>query len=145
MKIEIYQINTNRDKRHVKFIDLVTTEIDPSIYDLVFAGEVDAADPEDVFWIFNERLPEGYAGHRCPYRMLCMCCPAAKSKTAIISVCLSDGKRSIFRKVYGYFGGKEPCKSFIYAAAQTTARKTAGILRMLKWRFNTLDMLSSTQ
>lgn len=63
MKIEIYQINTNRDKRHVKFIDLVTTEIDPSIYDLVFAGEVDAADLEDVFWIFNERLPEGYAGH----------------------------------------------------------------------------------
>lgn len=63
MKIEIYQINTNRDKNDVKFMDPVTTEIDRSIYDLVFAGEVDAADLEDVFWIFNERLPEGYAGH----------------------------------------------------------------------------------
>ena len=145
MKIEIYQINTNRDKRHVKFIDLVTTEIDPSIYDLVFAGEVDAADPEDVFWILTSGFRRDMPVIRCPYRMLCMCCPAAKSKTAIISVRLSDGKRSIFRKVYGYFGGKEPCKSFICAAAQTTARKTAGILQMLKWRFNTLDTLSSTQ
>lgn len=145
MKIAIYQINTNRDKNDVKFMDPVTAEIDRSIYDLVFAGEVDAADLEDVFWIFNERHPEGYAVIRFPYRMLCMCSPAAKSKTAIFSVCLSDGKRSTFRKMYGYFGGKALCKSFICAAAQTTARKTAGILRMLKWRFNTLDTLSSTQ
>ena len=63
MKIAIYQIDTNRDKNDVKFMDPVTAEIDRSIYDLVFAGEVDAADLEDVFWIFNERHPEGYAGH----------------------------------------------------------------------------------
>ena len=63
MKIAIYQINTNRDKNDVKFMDPVTAEIDCSIYDLVFAGEVDAADLEDVFWIFNERHQEGYAGH----------------------------------------------------------------------------------
>lgn len=68
MRIKIYQINFDRDKNKVKFHDLKNTErfqgkadIDPSIYDEVFNGEIDSSNLEEIFRQFNT---EGHPLHR---------------------------------------------------------------------------------
>lgn len=70
MKIRIYQINLGRDLNHVCFIGLDrlahyqgSADVDSSLYDKVYEGEVDSHDPEDVYRIFNLDHPEGYTGH----------------------------------------------------------------------------------
>lgn len=74
MDIAIYQINTERDKANAAFVGLdelkggggapegEAPEIDAEIYDRVFKGEVDCENLEDVFQMFNTRLPEEYRG-----------------------------------------------------------------------------------
>ena len=69
MEIRIYQINMQRDCNRITFVGLAlmqqyqgAPEIDSSIYDRVFAGEVDCKDPEDVYRKFNLDHPEGYKG-----------------------------------------------------------------------------------
>ena len=69
MIIAIYQINPNRDRKHVAFMStafleshLGGSEIDSSVYDRVFEGEVECEGLEDVFRIFNLNHPEGYKG-----------------------------------------------------------------------------------
>lgn len=68
MRTKIYQINFDRDKNKVKFHDLKNTErfqgkadIDPSIYDKVFNGEIDSSNLEEIFRQFNT---EGHPLHR---------------------------------------------------------------------------------
>lgn len=68
MRTKIYQINFDRDKNKVKFHDLKNTErfqgkadIDPSIYDEVFNGEIDSSNLEEIFRQFNT---EGHPLHR---------------------------------------------------------------------------------
>jgi len=68
MRIKIYQINSERDERHVKFRNFTDTkrfqrsqDIDASIYDRVFMGDVDCENLEDVFHLFNT---EGHRLHR---------------------------------------------------------------------------------
>ena len=70
MKIKVFQINSERDKNHVKFENLARTDeyqgkskIDSPIYDEVFAGNVDCKDLEDVFRLFNMDTPLTYRGH----------------------------------------------------------------------------------
>lgn len=63
MQIKIYQINMQRDSRRVCFLSLDNTgKVDAKIYDRVFAGEVDCDDLEDVFIMFNCKMPDGYIG-----------------------------------------------------------------------------------
>ena len=70
MKIRIYQINLERDIMRVAFssydqLEEVTgspVTIDSSIYDLVYEGEVDCQDLEDVFQVFNLHHPSDYRG-----------------------------------------------------------------------------------
>ncbi len=69
MRITIYQINDERDKNKVMFIpyDFIakyqkTQEIQSSIYDKVFDGEVDCDRLEHVFDVFNANLPTEYTG-----------------------------------------------------------------------------------
>lgn len=69
MKIQIYQINMERDTNKVAFRDYSSLEelqgsstIEPQIYDKVFEGEVDCETLEDVFQKFNLNHPEGYTG-----------------------------------------------------------------------------------
>ena len=69
MKIKIYQINTDKDEHRLAFFDLEATktlqksdEIDSSIYDIVYTGEVDCITLEDVYRKFNTQHPEGYKG-----------------------------------------------------------------------------------
>ena len=68
MKIKIYQINRNRDKNFVKFLHYKhldnfqeTKDINASIYDEVFRGDVDCEDLEDVYRMFNT---DGHPLHR---------------------------------------------------------------------------------
>ena len=68
MKIKIFQIDHEKDKNGVKFMHTDrleklqgTTDIDASLYKEVFNGEVDAADLEDVYSMFN---CEGHPLHR---------------------------------------------------------------------------------
>lgn len=68
MNIKIYQINRERDKNFVKFLHYdhldsfqETKDINASIYDEVFSGNVNCTDLEDVFRKFNT---EGHPLHR---------------------------------------------------------------------------------
>lgn len=60
MKIEIYQINLGRDKKHLAFSDLKSKNPDRTLYDKVYAGQVEAENLEDVFYIFNMKKPADY-------------------------------------------------------------------------------------
>lgn len=70
MKINIYQINSSRDEQRLKFEDYESlvrrqgsSEINSSLYDRVFSGEVSCKDLEDVYTMFNVRHPADYRGH----------------------------------------------------------------------------------
>lgn len=60
MKVRIYQINYELDRRYLAYQDLETVlarsngKIPAQIYDCVYEGELDAKDLEDVFYILNE-------------------------------------------------------------------------------------------
>ena len=61
MKIKIYQISTEKDKRNLLFMGFEFTQrhggVDPTEYELVFEGEVEAKHLETVYYIFA-----GYRG-----------------------------------------------------------------------------------
>lgn len=68
MKIKIYQIATDKDKRNLLYMRFEFAQrfggVDPAEYELVFEGEVKAKTLEDVFYIFNryDKMPAGYRG-----------------------------------------------------------------------------------
>lgn len=70
MKINIYQVNSDRDKNRVLFMDLQHIEkyqgdhdVDCEIYDKVFSGKVDCKTLEDIYVLFNTKLVENHHGH----------------------------------------------------------------------------------
>ena len=70
MKIKIYQIDTDRDINRVKFMGLEElskyrgkNEIDASLYNEVFSGEVDCKDLEEVYEMFNLEPHPLHRGH----------------------------------------------------------------------------------
>lgn len=70
MKINIYQINTGRDPKQLKFLCLDTArrilhsaEPDCAAYDKVYSGDVKCRNLEDVFVLFQSGRPEGFRGH----------------------------------------------------------------------------------
>lgn len=70
MKIKVYQINMDRDTNNVKFTGYKnlarwqgTSDIDSSLYDEVFSGEVEATDLEAVYCTFNHEPPALHRGH----------------------------------------------------------------------------------
>ena len=69
MNIRIYQVNLGRDYKHIAFQGLEeleqfqgSKELDSSIYDCAFAGQVDCKGLEEIFQRFNIDHPEGYKG-----------------------------------------------------------------------------------
>lgn len=69
MNIRIYQINSERDTNHVVFMGYDklfkfqgSSEINSSLYDKVFEGEVNCSTPEELYEIFNLEHPAGYKG-----------------------------------------------------------------------------------
>ena len=70
MKIKIYQIDTDRDINRVKFMGLEElskyqgrNEIDASLYNEMFSGEVDCKDLEEVYEMFNLEPHPLHRGH----------------------------------------------------------------------------------
>lgn len=69
MKIKIFQINQQRDKNNIKFMNLNYIRekvgyLTADIYDVAFSGEVDCQSLEDVYTVFNRDIrPEGFIGH----------------------------------------------------------------------------------
>ena len=70
MKINIYQINRERDTQRLKFLGLGATrqalrsaELNCAAYDKVYSGNVKCRNLEDVFVLFNSGRPEGFRGH----------------------------------------------------------------------------------
>ena len=70
MKINIYQINQDRDTQRLKFMGLDavrkvlrSAEPDCAAYDKVYSGNVKCRNLEDVFVFFNSGKPEGFWGH----------------------------------------------------------------------------------
>ena len=70
MKINIYQINRDRDTQRLKFLGLDaarqtlhSSELDCAAYDKVYSGDVKCRNLEDVFVLFNSGKPEGFRGH----------------------------------------------------------------------------------
>ena len=69
MKIRIFQINMGRDEKSEAFLGiderehvLNLSEINSSIYDCVFSGDVDCKGLENVYQKFNIDHPDGYNG-----------------------------------------------------------------------------------
>ena len=69
MKIELYQIDTKKDREHnVCYMCLDSTlaragKVDPKIYNKVYEGEVECRDCEDVYRLFNVGVkPDNYSG-----------------------------------------------------------------------------------
>ena len=70
MKIKIYQIDMDRDENRVKFCRFEILErlqgsskVNPEIYDLVYASDVDCKNLEDVYATFNLNHPVDFRGH----------------------------------------------------------------------------------
>lgn len=70
MKINIYQINRDRDTQQLKFMSLDavrkvlrSAEPDCATYDRVYSGDVKCRNLEDVFVLFQSGRPEGFQGH----------------------------------------------------------------------------------
>lgn len=69
MKINIFQINSDRDDKRLMFFDLYQMEkltgektVRAEIYDKIFSGDVDCNSLESVFQKFNLDHPKGYTG-----------------------------------------------------------------------------------
>ena len=64
MRVQIYQINSERDKERQKFTDLKDgANPDPSIYDEVFDAEIDENDLESIYQRFNTIGHPLFRGH----------------------------------------------------------------------------------
>lgn len=66
MKVKLFQISPEEDRHNLMFMNYEFTTkhggIHEGTYELVFDGELDVKRLEDVFYIFNCQLPEGYRG-----------------------------------------------------------------------------------
>lgn len=60
MEIRIYQVNTDRDDSQIAFMPYSYAEIqgiEPYSYDMVYSGNLPAANLEEVFAILNTQPP----------------------------------------------------------------------------------------
>lgn len=69
MKIKIYQIDSNKDDKKLKFFNYESTikrtggMIASDCYSCVYSGEVDCKGLEDVYRKFNVDKPDSFKGH----------------------------------------------------------------------------------
>lgn len=68
MIIRVYQIDSDKDEKRIKFCGYIETmhfagAIDGSIYDCVFDGELPSGSLENVYRDLNLTAPEGFRGH----------------------------------------------------------------------------------
>lgn len=70
MKIRIYQINPDRDKNRLRCVSYENLEkfqgtpgVNSDIYDCVYETTLESNNLEDVFYLFNKELTDGFKGH----------------------------------------------------------------------------------
>lgn len=63
MRTRIYQINTERDENHLKFLPFQESPVDASVYDEVFNAELPTDNLEEVFRRFNMESHFLFRGH----------------------------------------------------------------------------------
>lgn len=70
MEITIYQINSERDENHMKFMAhnrlekfQGSAEVDSKIYDMIYEKEVHCNSLEELYQMFNLNRPEDFKGH----------------------------------------------------------------------------------
>ncbi|MCL2062070.1 MAG: YodL domain-containing protein [Firmicutes bacterium] len=68
MKITVYQMKLGQEFKFRGYDEIVKAqggqkEINRSLYDEVYSGEVDCDDIEGVFCLLNTKHPVGYKGH----------------------------------------------------------------------------------
>lgn len=70
LNLRIYQINKDRDEKSMSFVRYEslerfqgTSQINSSIYDKVWEGEVNGSSLEDVYVTFNRYHPKNFKGH----------------------------------------------------------------------------------
>ena len=62
--IKIYQIDSTKDTKHVKFMSFDwIKEFDFSIYKEVWSGELEYSSLDDIFRFFNLEHPSDFKGH----------------------------------------------------------------------------------
>lgn len=69
ININLFQISPSKDSEHVMFFGLKEqkelkgkVEINPDIYELVYSGDVNCKNLDDIFKIFNLEHPDVYKG-----------------------------------------------------------------------------------
>ena len=80
-KIQIYQIDMDRDKKRVKFLSHKslpkfqgTSDIDTSLYDLVYDGKMLIKNLEEIYINLNSGVkPKGYKGHSLSVSDIVVC------------------------------------------------------------------------
>lgn len=89
MKVAIYQIIPELDNSRMLFNSLEYMKkahdgrVLAEIYEMIFCGEIDAEDCEDVFRIFNTDFPQGYKGR-------------SLSVSDVVEIIGSDGKSEFY-------------------------------------------------
>ncbi len=70
MKINIYQINCDRDKNNMMYMShdklqkyQGSPDVDSQIYDKMYSKEVECKNLENVFQMFNTERPSDFKGH----------------------------------------------------------------------------------
>ena len=70
MKIVIYQINSERDRHNIMFMNYESleqfqgsSEVDSSIYDKIYVGDVPCENLEEIYQMFNLERPDDFKGH----------------------------------------------------------------------------------
>lgn len=70
MKIVIYQINPERDNHNIMFMNYESleqfqgsSEVDSSIYDKIYVGDVPCENLEEIYRVFNLERPDDFRGH----------------------------------------------------------------------------------
>ena len=117
-RVKIYQINTDRDKERlicagsdVLMKNKLDLEIDASIYDEVFNGELETKEPEKMFALFNTEGHPLYRGHSISVSDVIVTvdgaffCDSYDFKKIVFDESLTQKPDNLLRIVY-----VEPCK-----------------------------------
>lgn len=62
--IKIFQIDSNKDKNHIKFLPFkFIKNFDFSIYKEVWSGNLECENLDNIFMLFNVKHPKDFKGH----------------------------------------------------------------------------------
>lgn len=66
MKVKLYQISPDKEQHNLLFMNYDFCQkrgIRESAYEVVYEGDVEASNLDEIYIIFNRMTPKGYCGH----------------------------------------------------------------------------------